>query len=66
MLKIPDVNRSTYLALGAMALGVFVIANDITAMNVALPAIEKDFDTSVTTVQWAVSYTHLDVYKRQE
>lgn len=55
MLKIPDVNRSTYLALGAMALGVFVIANDITAMNVALPAIEKDFDTSVTTVQWVVN-----------
>lgn len=47
--------RSTYLAMGAMALGVFVIANDITAMNVALPAIEKDFDTSVTTVQWVVN-----------
>lgn len=38
-----------------MALGVLVIANDITAMNVALPAIEKDFDTSVTTVQWVVN-----------
>lgn len=38
-----------------MALGVFVIANDITAMNVALPAIEQDFDTSVTTVQWVVN-----------
>ena len=41
--------------MGAMALGVFVIANDITAMNVALPAIEKDFDTDVTTVQWVVN-----------
>ncbi len=41
--------------MGAMALGVFVIANDITAMNVALPAIEKDFDTNVTTVQWVVN-----------
>ncbi len=38
-----------------MALGVFVIANDITAMNVALPAIEKDFDTDITTVQWVVN-----------
>lgn len=47
--------RSTFLALGAMALGVFVIANDITAMNVALPAIEKEFDTGVTTVQWVVN-----------
>lgn len=38
-----------------MALGVFVVANDITAMNVALPAIERDFDTGVTTVQWVVN-----------
>lgn len=38
-----------------MAMGVFVIANDITAMNVAVPAIERDFDTSVTTVQWVVN-----------
>jgi EmrB/QacA subfamily drug resistance transporter len=49
------VTRSTYLALGAMALGVFVIANDITAMNVAIPAIEEDFDTGVTTTQWVVN-----------
>ncbi|MGK2956285.1 MAG: MFS transporter [Solirubrobacterales bacterium] len=48
-------DRKTLLALGAMAMGVFVIANDITAMNVAVPAIEKDFDTSVTTVQWVVN-----------
>ncbi|MBK8293365.1 MAG: MFS transporter [Solirubrobacterales bacterium] len=38
-----------------MAMGVFVIANDITAMNVAVPAIEKDFDTGVTTIQWVVN-----------
>ncbi len=38
-----------------MALGVLVIANDITAMNVAIPAIEKDFDTGVTTTQWVVN-----------
>jgi len=38
-----------------MALGVFVVANDITAMNVALPAIERDFETGVTTVQWVVN-----------
>lgn len=48
-------DRKTVLALGAMAMGVFVIANDITAMNVAVPAIEKDFDTSVTTIQWVVN-----------
>ncbi|MBK5231403.1 MAG: MFS transporter [Thermoleophilia bacterium] len=48
-------DRKTVLALAAMAMGVFVIANDITAMNVAVPAIEKDFDTSVTTIQWVVN-----------
>jgi EmrB/QacA subfamily drug resistance transporter len=49
------VDRSIRLSLFAMALGVLVIANDITAMNVAIPAIEKDFDTGVTTTQWVVN-----------
>jgi EmrB/QacA subfamily drug resistance transporter len=49
------VDRSVKLSLFAMALGVLVIANDITAMNVAIPAIEKDFDTGVTTTQWVVN-----------
>ena len=48
-------DRKTILALGAMGLGIFVIANDVTAMNVAVPSIEKDFDTSTTTVQWVVN-----------
>src|SRR5688572_12655791 len=38
-----------------MAMSVFVIANDITALSVALPAIEKEFDTDVTTVQWVIN-----------
>jgi hypothetical protein len=29
-----------------MALAVFVIANDVTALSVALPAIERDFDVA--------------------
>ncbi|MGA7397294.1 MAG: DHA2 family efflux MFS transporter permease subunit [Solirubrobacterales bacterium] len=48
-------DRKTILALAAMGLGVFVIANDITAMNVAVPAIEKDFDANTTTIQWVVN-----------
>ncbi len=48
-------DRSVKLSLFAMALGVLVIANDITAMNVAIPSIEKDFDTGVTTSQWVVN-----------
>ena len=38
-----------------MGLGVLVIANDFTALNVALPAIEQDFDVDVGTVQWVVN-----------
>lgn len=38
-----------------MALGVFVIANDFTAMAVALPDIESDFDSDVSTVQWVIN-----------
>jgi EmrB/QacA subfamily drug resistance transporter len=49
------VDRRTWLALIAMGLAVFVIANDFSAINVAIPAIESDFDTSVATAQWVVS-----------
>jgi len=45
----------TVMALVAMGLGVFVIANDFTALNVALPAIESDFDADVGTVQWVIN-----------
>ncbi len=38
-----------------MAISVFVVANDITALSVALPEIEQDFDSDVSTVQWVVS-----------
>ena len=49
------ISASTWLALGAMALAVFAIANDFTAMNVVLPAIERDLDTDLSTVQWVVN-----------
>jgi EmrB/QacA subfamily drug resistance transporter len=49
------VTRGTWLALGAMAMSVFVIANDVTALSVALPQIEKDFDADVSTVQWVIN-----------
>ncbi|MDQ5832723.1 MAG: MFS transporter, partial [Actinomycetota bacterium] len=47
--------RGSWLALGAMAMSVFVVANDLTALSVALPQIEQDFDSDVSTVQWVVS-----------
>src|SRR2546421_6787198 len=39
----------------AMGLGVLILANDFSALNVALPRIEKDFDAQVSTVQWVVN-----------
>src|SRR5688572_17762657 len=38
-----------------MAISVFVIANDVTALSVALPQIESDFDADVSTVQWVIN-----------
>ncbi|MET0761654.1 MAG: DHA2 family efflux MFS transporter permease subunit [Thermoleophilaceae bacterium] len=48
-------DRRTLVALVAMALAVFVVANDITALSVALPNIEKDFDADVSSVQWVIN-----------
>jgi EmrB/QacA subfamily drug resistance transporter len=48
-------SRAQILGLGAMALAVLVIANDFTALSVALPAIEQNFDADVTTVQWTIT-----------
>ena len=45
----------TMMVLVAMGLGVLLIANDFTALNVALPAIEEDFDVDVSTAQPAFS-----------
>jgi EmrB/QacA subfamily drug resistance transporter len=49
------VDRNTWIALGAMALGVFVIANDFTALSVAIPEIEHDLSTSLTKAQWVIN-----------
>jgi EmrB/QacA subfamily drug resistance transporter len=47
--------RNTWLALFAMGIAVMVIANDFSAINVALPTMEKDFDTNINTIQWVVN-----------
>jgi EmrB/QacA subfamily drug resistance transporter len=49
------IERSTLLALFAMGLGVFVIANDFTALSVAIPEIEHDLDTTLTKAQWVIN-----------
>jgi EmrB/QacA subfamily drug resistance transporter len=38
-----------------MGIAVVVIANDFSAINVALPTMEKDFETNVNTIQWVVN-----------
>jgi len=43
------------VALAAMVAAVFVIANDFTALSVALPNIEREFDSDVSTVQWVIN-----------
>ena len=45
-------DRGVVVALAAMAAAIFVIANDVTALSVALPDIEREFDADVGTVQW--------------
>jgi EmrB/QacA subfamily drug resistance transporter len=47
--------RINWLALFAMGMAVVVIANDFSAINVALPTMEKDFDTDINTIQWVVN-----------
>ncbi len=49
------IEPGTAVALIAMGLGVIVIANDFTALNVALPAIEEDLNVDVGTAQWVIN-----------
>jgi len=49
------ISRTTWLALLAMGISVVVIANDFSAINVALPTMEKDFHTNVNTIQWVIN-----------
>jgi EmrB/QacA subfamily drug resistance transporter len=52
---IAGLDRKTVLALLAMTLSVLVIANDFSAVNVAIPTMERDFHTNVNTMQWVVN-----------
>jgi EmrB/QacA subfamily drug resistance transporter len=49
------IGKSAILGMVAMAVAVFVIANDFTALSVALPAIDRTFGTSVNTSQWVIN-----------
>ena len=47
--------RKQILTFFSMGLGILAITMDITAINVAIPAIEKSFATDVDTIQWLVN-----------
>src|SRR4029077_3580589 len=47
--------RINWAALFAMGAAVFLIANDFSAINVALPTMESDFHTNINTIQWVVN-----------
>ncbi len=47
--------RETVLALGALGLANAMLAQDLAALNVALPSIEHDLDVDLTTAQWVVN-----------
>jgi glucokinase len=38
-----------------MGLGVFVIANDFTALSVAIPRIEQDLHPTLSRAQWVIN-----------
>jgi EmrB/QacA subfamily drug resistance transporter len=47
--------RETALALAAAGLGNLILAQDLAALNLALPSIERDLNVDLTTAQWVVN-----------
>jgi EmrB/QacA subfamily drug resistance transporter len=47
--------RINWLALFAIGIATVTIANDFSAINVALPTMEQDFHTNINTIQWVVN-----------
>src|SRR5688572_33077895 len=48
-------DTATGVSLAAMALGIFVIANDFTALSVAVVPIENDLDSTLNRAQWVIN-----------
>jgi len=47
--------RGQILGLVAMSVAVLVVANDFTALSVAIPAIEREFGVGLDTAQWVIN-----------
>src|SRR4051794_34523983 len=48
-------DRGTIMAIVALALAIFVVANNFTALSVALPNMEADLDSDVGTIRWVIN-----------
>ena len=48
-------DRTAVVTLAALSLGIFTIANDFTALSVAVPPIESDLDTTLNRTQWVIN-----------
>ncbi len=48
-------DSATVVSLAAMALGIFVVADDFTALSVAVVPIENDLDTTLNRAQWVIN-----------
>ncbi|WP_020412393.1 MFS transporter [Microbulbifer sp. VTAC004] len=48
-------SRQQIIGLTALTFAIFLIANDFTAFSVAIPAIEKHFNSDISTVQWVIN-----------
>jgi len=44
-----------FLGLTALSISVFLVGNDFTAFSVAIPAMEKEFNSDITTTQWVIN-----------
>ena len=50
-----SLSRGQILGLVAMGVAVLVVANDFTALSVAIPAIEQTFGVGLDTAQWVIN-----------
>jgi EmrB/QacA subfamily drug resistance transporter len=53
-LRLSDSNRRWW-TLGAMCFALFMIMLDNTVVNVALPSIQRDFDASLSALEWTIN-----------
>ena len=51
----PTEDNRRWWTLGAMCFALFMIMLDNTVVNVALPSIQRDLDTSISQLEWTIN-----------